>query len=251
MSAIPYRLSQELSRNLFRFPFQVYRGLLDVLLSGDGLGLLTQYYGEKCNPEYVSNQASYFVLKHTILRTAPFCKIFEFIRIRDIKDGLPTIGIAGVPFRESTIKNTLRQLRDDQAIVKLKLPRSEAVTALYGLNVPVILEFLDVWWESAIHDRDLDLDNTNVLTRSMWSRGTQNILKCLCEYFEHFKKEFKFLTDQNSPIIKFDEFLDELKSYVRPKELRELNWDIVQNLKTASRVRIMDLIPKKWKNPDE
>ena len=249
MSAIPYRLSQELSRKVFRFPFQVYRALHEVLISGDGIGLLTQFWRQTCDEDPFSVQAFFFVLKHISLRTLSFSKVFEFIRIRDIAEGLPTVGISGAPIKESTIKGTLKKLTKSRVIIKLQLPKSKAVTALYGLNLPVILTCLDVWWEEAIEERDLDLDNFDALTRSAWSRRTQKNLKCLSEYFGHFEETFKFLTNQQLPITDFEDFVNRLKLSVAPeKELAYEDGDIAQKLKTASRVRRKDLTPDKWNN---
>jgi hypothetical protein len=46
-------------------------------------------------------------------------------------------------------------------------------------------KFLDLYWENAIQEIDLSLDNRDALTKSLSSRRTQNILKTLCEYFEY------------------------------------------------------------------
>ena len=163
-------------------------------------------------------------------------------------NGLPTVGIPGAPIRESTIKGTLKRLTKSGVIIKLQLPRSKAVTPLYGLNVPVILACLDVWWEEAIEERDPNLDNIDALARSAWSRRTQNNLKCLSGYFEHCENAFNFLSNQQSPITDFEQFVNDLKLHVSPwEELRWLNSDVVDKLKAASRVKRKDLMSDKWK----
>jgi hypothetical protein len=146
------------------------------------------------------------------------------------------------------------QLTRVQAIAEIEFPRSRAVTSLYGLNIPLVLDFLDVFWRNSIVDLDLNEQNEDGFARSLWSRRTQNILRCLVEFFDPCKDFFSFLVTQNSPIKDFEAFILSLKQRL-PEGYRvrrcEDTWQIVEDLKKASRIRVRDLRPKKWQNGSE
>jgi len=248
MSAIPYRLSGDLTQ-VFNLPYQVYASLLGFLLAGDGLGFFIQFFCPESESGSLSPAVTYFVAKHICLRTLPFCKVCEFIRISDIINGLPTLGISGTPFKESSVKRILAQLTKEQVLVKLQLSRSKAVTPLYGLNVPILLQFLDVWWENAIRDKDLSEKYLDGLTRSVWSRRNQNVLKSLCEYFKQFESIFELMFSQKSVISNFNAFLCGLqKRHPKKTEIFIDGYEIINRLKIASRIRRNDIIPRKFQD---
>jgi hypothetical protein len=256
MSAIPYRVSRDFARNNFNFPFQVYRALHDLMVAGDGIGFLSQYW-HACNkkdPEYTSShQAIFFSLRHVAFRTFQFHKVFEFIRINDIVEGMPTIGVAGAPCKESTVKHVLSELSHQHVLLKLYLPPSRAVTPLYGFNLPIGLKFLNVAWDEAMSCLDNSDDIVEgKLTRSMAARRTKNILECLCEYFENFSGMFDFLKEQNQPIKDLAVFMQDLAATISREDLKGGPYlDVISDLKSASRVRHSDLVPGKWKDISE
>ncbi|MHB8110005.1 MAG: hypothetical protein ACYDHW_08235 [Syntrophorhabdaceae bacterium] len=214
MSAIPYYVGNRISQTIV-FPFQFYRMVQNVLLGMDGLGV---YLGipswaqvdkvtlRNLMPTY---QAGYFILRHIALRTLPFWKLFEFVRIEEISYGIPTIGIAPSCLSPRTVVTGLSKLSRTGIILRIELPRSQAVTKLYGLDIYRIMKLVEKQWRRMIRDTS---DSMSGNARSVASRKAQKFVDVLLEYMEAYEPVFDLLRAQtNQPIIDLDDFLEKLK----------------------------------------
>ncbi len=258
MGAIPYKISSNISNILNLIP-ELYYAAWDVLVGMDGLGLCLHLWfpvsresrAEKPSPEDVpfpNEQAAYCVLRHVVFRTLHFNKIVEFVRVNDIINGIPRIGIAGAPFGERVIKHALKYLSEEGILLKINLPPSKAVTPIYGLNLPAFLFFLDVYWKLAIQERAYDDagDDDECKARSVRSLRAQKLLDLLVPYLEKYQPLFKYMDEQKSPITNLDDFCNQLKKRL-PANIDEISLKI--ELGDARRVRRGDLRPAKWEDP--
>lgn len=228
---IPYRVSAEIS-GIVPFPFQFYEAVWDVLIGMDGLGLSLQFHfavekekREKLSPKAKKKkekddplpnpQAAYCVLRHVVFRTIQFRKIMEFVRVLEIMEGMPTIGIAGAPFQERAVKYALKYLVKIGALLKINLPKTKAVTAMYGLNLLDFLFFLDHYWKEAIknltnnYDYDAELGS---MAKSIKALRAQKLLSVLIQYTKKFKPVFNHIEKMKTPITNLGSFCKKVRT---------------------------------------
>lgn len=227
MNLIPYKISGQIS-SVFPFPQAFYSGVWDVLIGIDGLGLELQFYyadSRAKNPDVLlpNAQAAYCVLRHVAHRTLQFNKLFEFVRVSDIVEGMPTIGIAGAPFKERAIKDALKYLVDSCLLIKICLPKNNCVTPLYGLNLYILLMLLEPSWKEAIlsiSDDDPEYEWAGK-AKSAKSLRAQKTLSFLNNYLKEFKKLIYYFyeTEEKEGTIKnIDSFCNELRKLLPSKE---------------------------------
>lgn len=179
-----------------------------------------------------------YILEHIFLRTIPFHKILEFIRIQDFQKGYPNLGIPKAPFSDRWIRETLAFLTSNYCLVKVDFSKSLSVTPMYGINWPSFFEFVSTEWGNAIkarHDeKNPDVDDESYgLGDTIDVRVTQRILEPLIEYLEDFKKSFAFLAKNEEPITSSENLI------IKLKKLKESNVDvegILDDLRSSKKV---------------
>ena len=154
-------------------------------------------------------QAAYCVLRHIIFRTLQFQKIVEFVRVKDIVRGIPTIGIAGAPFKDRVIKDALKYLSQEGILLKIRLPQSKAVTPMYGLNLFTLFFSLDILWKTAILDMSNEYTQEGT-AKSLKSLRAQKLLAILVSYLDEFKAVFKYITEKKEPVYDVKIFCDQM-----------------------------------------
>jgi hypothetical protein len=215
---IPYKIKDRISA-IFPFPWQFYRMAQNVLLLADGLGLLVHYLitdkeNSPLKPERLplpTPHTAYTILRHIALRTLPFQKIFEFVRVKDIINGMPTIGVPGAPLKDSTVKRGLSGLYRTGFLFKLKLPTSRTPTPMYAINFYHLLSLLYQCWSTAILDRtnDEDFNPLSLAAMKAYKLNTH-----LIEYLDNFKSLFDFLLNYEDTIKDVSVFIKKLESKI-------------------------------------
>jgi hypothetical protein len=216
---IPYKVKDRIS-SVFPFPWQFFRMAQNVLLFADGLGLLVYYLitdkeNSPIKPMKLplpTPQTAYTILRHITMRTLPFQKLFEFVRVKDIINGMPTIGVAGAPMKNSTVKRGLSGLYRSGFLCNLKLPTSRTPTPMYALNLYHLLALLYQCWSNAIMDKTNDED-FNPLSNAALKAYKLN--SHLVEYLDNFKSVFNFLLDYEDTIKNVSIFIETLESKIR------------------------------------
>jgi hypothetical protein len=258
LGSIPYKVTSEIS-GTFPFPFQFYDAVWDVLIGMDGLALCLQFYfadleaqASEGHDPWPNRPPVYFIFKHIIFRTIQFRKIVEFIRIKEIIEGKPTIGIAGAPFKERTIEAALKYLvetDETDILLKINLPKNKVVTPMYGLNLPVFLSFLNVTWKQEIQKiSDKYDEESKCNAKSAKSYRAQKILLALNEYLERYKpmfnfierynylKEIKGIKNNKCTIENVESFCDELYNICQSGNNNFDDYDLIEAIRN-SRIR--------------
>lgn len=188
----------------------VLAGALDVLLRYDGIGRSVQWiygadYDDKptCRPGVLER-----VLVHVTKRTLPYCKALEFIRISEIMNGMPTLGIAGLKSprtNRNPVTNALRFLHDNGLLVKLKLPQP-VQTPLYGLHLLNIISITYSTWLEELTERLKDGRFEDFLDSepSMQFLSGFGLLVALLEVLKQYNDLFSYLLSTRKPIKDLD-----------------------------------------------
>lgn len=227
MAAIPYSMAKHISDNL-RWPNKFYWALQELLLKCNGLGfaLFNNMCTEKGKPERsiasVKCESAYFVFHHIINRTLQFDKFAEFIRVKDIINGMPTNAIPASGLSERTIKQALNGLSQGDFLIKLKfkINGKKIITPLYGLNIPIFLRLIQIQWINSIDGGELDKDEydpkPNRKASNAMLRG-RALLACCTIFANEYEDVFKFLIEQGKSKNHIEDaraFTEQLKEHL-------------------------------------
>lgn len=168
----------------------------------------------------VKSESAYFVLCHVIYRTFQFEKCFEFIRAKDILNGIPTNAIPGYGLSEPTVKRVLNWLSPPHSdyLVKLKLLKKgkRIITPIYGLNIPGFLKLMQVCWIASTKEANDCKDDyeyrPNRKPSNLMLRG-RCLLECCINFSIEYEEAFNFLTKCVKPIDDIELFKENLCGY--------------------------------------
>ena len=237
MSAIRYSAARRISATL-GLENRCYWSAFSVLTECDGLALALSL--PQFEFEGTSFESCYFVLNHVARRTLAFNKTFECVRIKEIIDGRPQHAISGCKLSESSVKRALQVLSAGGFLVRLKL--KGAVTPIYGLNLPLFLKLLRVWWKAKLDKEEVDKDphefKPNLKPSNLMLRGWY-LLQLLDEYLTVWKSAFDYLQGQvDTPIEDADTFIEELSSHLPSSgEMRDAVSEFEEGFADSRKIR--------------
>jgi len=202
-SKVEWEITRDISAEM-GFDERVSRKFLQGLTRGGlemGLGLIVQGITNK--KEAMRMPALYAVLRHILLRTLPFYKAVEFITVRDIVEGKPTLFIAPACFQERTVAESLKVLTTNiNLLVRITLPPLQSVTPIYGLNMaklfPVLHGFSDATLIKEIERRyqDSDKEPRDILKSKYAKQGWDSLVMGM-ELAEAFTPVYDFLAPED------------------------------------------------------
>jgi hypothetical protein len=151
-----------------------------------------------------------------------FDKVFEFVRLKDIIEGMPCIAIPGCG-RKATTKAVLAQLCRDNFLIKLHLVRNgkKIITPLYGLNLPLMLKLIDRLWTNQINMQEISKDQYEDRPKrkpsNLMLRGRCQ-LRCCVKFSGDWEGAFRFLANYTEPVSDVDEFIKEWTGHFHASE---------------------------------
>lgn len=213
MSKIPYFVSKHISDEL-KWPNEFYSILFKILTEYNGLWFaMCKIRTEKI----IKSNLAYFIISHLIYRTLQFEKVFEFLKAREIIDGIPTSAIPEYGLSRSTVKRVLNWMSPPyfDFFIKLRFERNgkKIITPLYGLNVPDLLNLIQTFWLNSIDIKELEKDNPSMQPSNMMLRG-RCLLECCIKFANEYKNVFDFLSKQKKPIKNIESFLNQLRKHL-------------------------------------
>ncbi|MFC1580089.1 hypothetical protein ACFL4N_04185 [Thermodesulfobacteriota bacterium] len=243
MAAIPWEVASRISA-VFPFPPKFYDTARDILMGSDGLSLLIQFLVVTGNNHKGLNpMAAYCVTKNILFRTAQFWKLVEFIPQKDFIQGRVQYGESGAPFSERSLRYAQDIFSKAGLLIKLRLPQSQAVTPMYGINWLTLLHNLNYRWSKTIEDETGEFKGR---AQSLMSLYAQKRLLIVLEYLDDFEPMFQCIQNQmeKGPIKDIEVFVQKLKN-CRTSGDGHFDEELKEKLRNC-RVKKKDLLPNKW-----
>ena len=240
MSAIPYQQSQDVG-NILNWDSLFYRVVHEVLITSNGLNVALNLFPKNtlCG---IRAESICTIMRHIILRTTQFNKVTEFVRIKDIIQGIPSNSIEGCHFSRKWVSTILSRLNGN-LLVKLRPSQNKIVTPLYGVDLPYFLWGVQALWQGELDCLDSNKDYTSQSIQisrleheqllfeddeegphsesgdatptqagSNLARRALRLLGFCVEYSNPYKHMFRFLAEQvDEPIKDWKSFLGDLR----------------------------------------